>query len=170
MTPATVPNQLRAFRTWIQEDTPRTRRHAQAQEAFRIVQALASNPLSLTGALIVVSLIVLSVFAPLLTIYSPLETDLTNRLQPTSGAHWLGTDDLGSRHFLSHSPWDSAHPLYRGAGCSNRRTSRPHHRCHSRLSRRDNRNHPDADYRHFSSLPQTHIGACFRCSHGGRAQ
>ncbi len=34
-------------------------------------------------------------FAPLLTPYDPIKTDLTNSLQPPSAAHWLGTDNFG---------------------------------------------------------------------------
>ncbi len=34
-------------------------------------------------------------FAPLLTPYNPIKTDLTNSLQPPSAAHWLGTDNFG---------------------------------------------------------------------------
>ena len=95
MTTEVGTSRINNWRAWLQEDVPQTRGQAQAQEAFRIVQALAANPLTLTGALIVLALVVLSVLAPVLTLYSPLETDLTNRLQPSSAAHWLGTDDLG---------------------------------------------------------------------------
>ena len=95
MTQAVGAGRINTWRAWLAADIPQTRRQAQAQEAYRIVRALAANPLTLSGALIVLSLIVLSVLAPVLTIHSPLETDLTNRLQPSSAAHWLGTDDLG---------------------------------------------------------------------------
>ncbi len=95
MTQAVGAGRINTWRAWLAADIPQTRRQAQAQEAYRIVRALAANPLTLSGALIVLALIVLSVLAPVLTIHSPLETDLTNRLQPSSAAHWLGTDDLG---------------------------------------------------------------------------
>ena len=95
MTELVGPGRISAWRDWLLADIPQTRGQAQAQEAYRTVRALAANPLTLTGALIVLALIFLSVLAPVLTIYSPLETDLTNRLQPSSAAHWLGTDDLG---------------------------------------------------------------------------
>jgi peptide/nickel transport system permease protein len=38
--------------------------------------------------------------APWLAPYSPIEGMLTNRLQPPSAAHWMGTDELG-RDILS---------------------------------------------------------------------
>ncbi len=95
MTQAVGAGRINTWRAWLAADIPQTRRQAQAQEAYRIVRALAANPLTLSGALIVLALIVLSILAPVLTIHSPLETDLTNRLQPSSAAHWLGTDDLG---------------------------------------------------------------------------
>jgi len=47
------------------------------------------------GAAIVVGWIILAAAAPLLTPYQPDFVDVTNRLQPPSWAHWLGTDVLG---------------------------------------------------------------------------
>ncbi|MCC8108985.1 MAG: nickel ABC transporter permease subunit NikC [Planctomycetes bacterium] len=40
-------------------------------------------------------LVVLAVFAPVLTPYDPNAIDLDNRLAPFSASHWLGTDHLG---------------------------------------------------------------------------
>lgn len=80
---------------WLRDDAPKTRRQAQIQEVYRTIIAIMANPLALVGALIVVGLVMVALFAPLLTSYSPLEQDLAYRLQPSSSLHILGTDELG---------------------------------------------------------------------------
>jgi peptide/nickel transport system permease protein len=47
------------------------------------------------GIVIVGGLILVAIFAPLLTPYSPTTQNLTDVLQGPSGAHWLGTDQFG---------------------------------------------------------------------------
>jgi peptide/nickel transport system permease protein len=47
------------------------------------------------GAGIVLIWILIAIAAPLLTPYKPDFVDVTNRLQPPTWAHWLGTDALG---------------------------------------------------------------------------
>jgi peptide/nickel transport system permease protein len=44
--------------------------------------------------------LIMAIFAPLLAPYNPSALDLLHRLQPPSGAHWMGTDELG-RDILS---------------------------------------------------------------------
>jgi peptide/nickel transport system permease protein len=51
--------------------------------------------LATIGAVIVVAWLVIAIFAPWLTSYSPDTVDVANRLQPPSWAHWFGTDALG---------------------------------------------------------------------------
>lgn len=56
-------------------------------------------------ALAIIALLVLAaLMAPWVAPYDPGETDLVNRLQPPSAAHWLGTDHLG-RDLLSRLIW-----------------------------------------------------------------
>ena len=47
------------------------------------------------GIVIVGALILVAIFAPLLTSYSPTTQNLTDVLQGPSAAHWLGTDQFG---------------------------------------------------------------------------
>src|SRR6204780_4900713 len=47
------------------------------------------------GIVIVGALILVAIFAPLITPYSPTTQNLTDVLQGPSGAHWLGTDQFG---------------------------------------------------------------------------
>src|SRR5689334_11661255 len=46
-------------------------------------------------ATVLLLMIIAAIFAPRLAPYDPLAQSLTDRLQPPSAAHWLGTDKLG---------------------------------------------------------------------------
>lgn len=58
------------------------------------------NPLSLTGAVIIVLLVILALLAPWIAPHDPYATDPINKLLPPSSEHWFGTDGLG-RDILS---------------------------------------------------------------------
>jgi peptide/nickel transport system permease protein len=58
------------------------------------------NKLAMLGALIILSLAVVSIIAPLIAPFSPDQQDVLHRLEPPSRKHPLGTDDLG-RDLLS---------------------------------------------------------------------
>src|SRR5712691_10096060 len=53
------------------------------------------QPRLVIGGGLVAVLVLVGVFAPLLTPYNPIVGDVSDALQPPSGSHWLGTDDLG---------------------------------------------------------------------------
>ncbi len=53
------------------------------------------NPLALTGAALVLFLVVLAFAAPVILRQDPMGQDVVHRLLPPSADHWLGTDDLG---------------------------------------------------------------------------
>ncbi len=57
--------------------------------------SLRKDPLGMTGLLILVMMLLLSVFASLLAPHDPLEVDVYNRLASPTWQHWLGTDQLG---------------------------------------------------------------------------
>ena len=61
---------------------------------------LSGSPLALLALAIVAGWIAAAILAPLLAPYPPLAQSIAGRLQPPSGAHWLGTDPLG-RDILS---------------------------------------------------------------------
>ncbi|HSB78443.1 MAG TPA: ABC transporter permease, partial [Candidatus Methylomirabilis sp.] len=61
---------------------------------------LRRNRAAVVGAGVVLVFVSLAVLAPLLVPYNPLQGNLNDRLQSTSTAHWLGTDELG-RDLLS---------------------------------------------------------------------
>ncbi len=67
---------------------------------------VARNPRIVIGGTFVVVLITLALGAPFLAPYDPTHVDVAVSLEPPSGAHWLGTDDLG-RDVLSRTIWGS---------------------------------------------------------------
>jgi peptide/nickel transport system permease protein len=69
-------------------------------EFRRIIRVMFSRWVVTAGAVIIVVLILVAIFAPLLAPYDPNDLDLLHKLQKPSGAHWLGSDDLG-RDILS---------------------------------------------------------------------
>ena len=58
--------------------------------------------LVILGGLLVGLVLLAAIFAPYVAPYSPLDFDVVDMLQPPSGAHWLGTDELG-RDVLSRA-------------------------------------------------------------------
>jgi peptide/nickel transport system permease protein len=53
------------------------------------------NVLASTGMVLVAVFIIFALFAPWIAPQNPSNIDLPSRLQPPSGAHWFGTDELG---------------------------------------------------------------------------
>ena len=86
---------LPAWRAWLLAETPGSALQARLGRAYLGWRSLAANPLAMVGLAIVAALVLIAIAAPLLATHSPLTQDLSNRLQPPSAAHWLGTDELG---------------------------------------------------------------------------
>ena len=82
-------------REWLLTESPASRMQARLGRSYRIALALVRNPLAVLGALIVLSLVVLALFAPFFATHSPYATVLADRLKPPSAEFWLGTDELG---------------------------------------------------------------------------
>jgi peptide/nickel transport system permease protein len=61
---------------------------------------LQKDPLGMAGFVLVSIILLLTVLAPWLAPYDPLDVNVHNRLASPSAAHWLGTDQLG-RDILS---------------------------------------------------------------------
>ncbi len=64
------------------------------------------NKTALVGAVVAAIIVFIAVFAPWLAPYDPLVQDPFVRLQGTTEAHWLGTDDFG-RDVFSRIIWGS---------------------------------------------------------------
>ena len=82
-------------RDWLLEDSPGSRLQARLGRSYRLLLALGRNPLAVLGAVIVIVLILMAVFAPVIAPQSPTAQNLPQRLMPPSWAHWMGTDELG---------------------------------------------------------------------------
>jgi oligopeptide transport system permease protein len=61
---------------------------------------LVSNKLAMTGLVLMILIILMAIFAPVLSPYDHYSNDLPNANQPPSWSHWFGTDDLGRDMFV----------------------------------------------------------------------
>ena len=89
-----LPSGQPTRRAWLLSDTP-SALQARLGRAYLSWLIFARNPLAMIGLAIVLALLAVAALAPLLATYSPTQQVLADRLQPPSGAHWLGTDELG---------------------------------------------------------------------------
>lgn len=69
-----------------------------------ILRRFSRNRLAVIGGMLVASVFVISIFAPILSPYDPADIDVKSILEGPSLAHPLGTDDLG-RDVLSRMIW-----------------------------------------------------------------
>lgn len=81
--------------SWLIDDSPASRMQARLGRLYRICGALSRNPLAAVGAIIILTLILTAIFAPLIATHDPLKQDLAQRLLPPGGINWMGTDELG---------------------------------------------------------------------------
>ncbi|MCO5214838.1 MAG: ABC transporter permease [Thermomicrobiales bacterium] len=81
--------------------TPKKALISQRQRAFR---SFMRNKAAVVGAVMIVFLVIMAVFAPWIAPYDPLVQSTINKFQGPSSAHWLGTDDYG-RDVLSRIIW-----------------------------------------------------------------
>jgi peptide/nickel transport system permease protein len=78
-------------------------------------QMLRRKPLGVAGGVIVLVMLAAALGADVLSPYGYAETSLRERLQSTSAAHWLGTDQLG-RDLLTRIVYGARISLYVGFG------------------------------------------------------
>jgi peptide/nickel transport system permease protein len=60
-----------------------------------LLRHLVKQPLACAGILLLVSFLLLALFAPLVAPHTPVMIDLLHRLSPPGPGHWFGTDELG---------------------------------------------------------------------------
>jgi len=99
------------LRAWLTADTPVSRNHARAIQAYLSWRALSSNPLTMIGLLIVVALVVFAALAPMLAPQSPVAQDLTQRFIAPGTQYLFGTDEFG-RDILSRILYGARVTLY----------------------------------------------------------
>ena len=68
---------------------------AAAERRFGAVRRLLREPLGALGLMLVALIVIMALGADILAPYGPNLTNVKERLQPPSGLHWLGTDQLG---------------------------------------------------------------------------
>lgn len=101
-----------SLRDWLLDPAPSSRRQARLGQSYLGWLRLSRNPLAMAGLVILLTLALLAIFAPLVAPYDPLAQTLSNRLQPPfSPGHWLGTDEFG-RDIWSRLVWGSRITLY----------------------------------------------------------
>ncbi|MEE4166235.1 MAG: nickel transporter permease [Desulfocapsaceae bacterium] len=96
---------------WLLTDTPASAFQASLGRAYLGFLEFGRNRLAVLGLLIITGLVVVAVFAPQIAPFDPIETNLTNRLQPLSVHHFFGTDEVG-RDIFSRIVWGSRLTLY----------------------------------------------------------
>ncbi|WNG80381.1 ABC transporter permease [Mycobacterium sp. ITM-2016-00316] len=64
----------------------------QRTRAWRL---LAGNPVTVLSALVLAGVVVIALTASFITPYGVNDVDVPQALRPPSGAHWMGTDELG---------------------------------------------------------------------------
>ncbi len=104
-------NSTRQWQKWLLSDSPASPFQAAAGRTYLGLAEFVTNRLAVFGLLIIIALIFIALFAPQIAPYDPLITNLMNRLQPLSTAHYFGTDEVG-RDIFSRIVWGSRLTLY----------------------------------------------------------
>lgn len=99
------------YRYWLTIATPQSVWHARFQRVYIAWLSFSKNPIAMTGLYIILSLLILAMFAPLITSGDGTSQELQNRLLAPSANHWLGTDELG-RDIFDRIVWGSQITLY----------------------------------------------------------
>ena len=98
-------------RLWLLSDTPASAFQAVMGRLYLGLLNFMKNRLAVLGLLIIVALALTALFAPQIAPFDPIATSLGERLQPPSGQHILGTDEVG-RDIFSRIVWGSRLTLY----------------------------------------------------------
>jgi len=96
-------------------ESSKVKKYSAFMDFFR--RLIKEKPLGTFGAIVVIILLICSVFANVIAPYSPVESNLKDKLEGPSIDHWLGTDNLG-RDMLSRIIYGGRVSLYVGLGAS----------------------------------------------------
>jgi len=78
-----------------------------------VLRRLARDKVAVIAALLLATIGLAAIFAPLVAPYDPYLTDLTKVMQPPSAEHWFGTDNTG-RDILSRVIYGARNTLMLG--------------------------------------------------------
>ena len=101
----------KGLRSWLLQDVPESTLQARCQRFYLAWLVFRRNPIAMAGLLIILSLVLMAIFAPWITTTDGLDPQLDNRLQPAGASHWFGTDGLG-RDIFDRIVWGSRITLY----------------------------------------------------------
>lgn len=98
--------------TWLRDPNPASRWQSRLGQSYLSWLRLRRNPLAMVGLTITLVLILVAIFAPILSPHDPITQDLSRRLlPPLTPGNPLGTDDFG-RDILSRILYGSRTTLY----------------------------------------------------------
>ncbi|AKT30253.1 ABC transporter permease [Pseudomonas syringae pv. actinidiae] len=84
---------------------------ALAASGVRLMRFLLRNPMTLAGLIVIVTLLIVALFAPWIATHDPLAQDLSAALRMPGEQHWFGTDEYG-RDVFSRLVYGSRITLY----------------------------------------------------------
>ncbi len=102
---------LAGFREWLLAEIPESSAQAKCQNYYLNWLKFRKNPIAMIGALIILALVLMAIFAPLLTSEDGTYQTMGDRLQPPSAEHWFGTDEIG-RDIYNRIIYGSRYTLY----------------------------------------------------------
>lgn len=82
-----------------------------AASGARLMRFLLRNPMTLAGLIVIVTLLIVALFAPWIATHDPLAQDLSAALRMPGEQHWFGTDEYG-RDVFSRLVYGSRITLY----------------------------------------------------------
>ena len=88
-----------------------------SKDQNRLISKFLNNKLAVLGLIIFSIIILATIFAPLLTSYDPIRTDLRSMRQSPSLDHWFGTDNTG-RDVFSRLLYGGRVSIFVGLGSS----------------------------------------------------
>lgn len=97
--------------SWLLSSSPKTVFQAKCQRVYLSWKSFSGNPTAMAGFLIILSLLLLALCAPLITSSDGTAQTLHNRLQNPNMTHWFGTDHLG-RDIFDRIVWGSQITFY----------------------------------------------------------
>ena len=83
------------LRAWLTDEAPASAWQARCGSYYRGTHRAVRSPMTVFGLAAVLGMILVALAAPWLAGADPNAQDMLHRLQAPSGAHWLGTDQLG---------------------------------------------------------------------------